>query len=242
MTMSAVDSSWRSASAVVVEIDCVGQLPEVHPIEERGLAATGAVGSARAFHLDDDGAGASEQLCAQRTRPQRRQIGHQQAVHPPRPDAAADLVAPPVAPRRLPPDRLPRYRAAGRGQPQPRSNALPPNQKAQARGRREPRRLPAAPAASQRHPRAATRPRTSRPRWPAVGWRRPPRRGRDDSARGSPPGPPIWWRRRSRHLTVGRYRRLPGGLRPAQRRERSPAARQRGRSDTPARCRPSPPP
>ena len=115
-----------------------------------------------------------------------------------RPPAAArrrsDPVAPPVAPRRLPPDRLLRYRVAGRGQPQPRSNALPPNQKGQARGRREPRRLPAAPAASQRHPCAAARPHTSRPQWPAVGWRPPPRRGRGDSARGSPPGPPIWWR------------------------------------------------
>jgi hypothetical protein len=69
---------------VVAEIDRIGELSEVHPIEKSRLAAARAVGSARAFHLDDDGARASEQLSAERPRPQRRQIGHQQAVGPSR--------------------------------------------------------------------------------------------------------------------------------------------------------------
>ena len=85
--------------ALRVEIDCVGELSGVHPIEERRLAAPGAVRSARAFHLDDDGAGAGEQLPAQRAGPQRRQVGHQQPVDPPRPGGWHRTVAPSVAPR-----------------------------------------------------------------------------------------------------------------------------------------------
>ena len=131
-------------------------------------------GRRRAFHLDDDGARAGEQLRAQRPRPQRRQVGHQQV----RPAARGRTALPDPAHRRwlcagFRPARPRRCRAAGRGPPRPRSNTLPPNQKAPATGRREPCRFPAAPAAPRRHLRAAARPHTSRPQWPAVGWRRP---------------------------------------------------------------------
>lgn len=64
---------------LVVEIDAVGQLLAVDPVVEGAVAGPGTVRAARAFDLDDGGSGACQQSAAQRARPHRGQVGHQQA-------------------------------------------------------------------------------------------------------------------------------------------------------------------
>ncbi|CAG6927065.1 hypothetical protein PICSAR11_03978 [Mycobacterium avium subsp. paratuberculosis] len=52
----------------------------IHPVEEGPVPGPGAVGAAWAFHLDDGGPGAGQQLPAQRAGPHRGQVGDQQAA------------------------------------------------------------------------------------------------------------------------------------------------------------------
>ena len=161
-----------------------------------------------------------------------------------RADAArppCDPVGWPAAAQKPRPILRRRCRAVELGQPPPRSNVLPPNETTTSTGRRALSRLPAARAARRHRRRAAARWHTSRPQWPAVEWPHRPRRVPAGSGRGSPPGPPTWWQRQPRHRAAARYRRLPGGLRPAQRHGRSPAARRTGLSSRPAHWRPSRP-
>ena len=165
-----------------VEIDCIGELSAVHPVEELRGPARVPSGRARALDLDHGGAGQRQQLAAQRPRPHRRQVDHQQVrqdrrFHPPGPAVGRWV-------RRRASRRAHRQagRAGGRARRRRPRRGRARTVRPWATDRRRPhrrRRTPPGPGRRRRRRAGTTSAHTNRRPATSGGWRRPPRSGPD---------------------------------------------------------------